>query len=314
MGPKASLLLGLVWHNKGVKLLSLILAWASWTLIQDVISYEVKITEIPVVVRVDQPGWAVLDMSPQSVNVVFRGPQEQIWEMDRNRVKVEIEMREVEARDSTLMSLESRHVRAPRGLRVVNIDPPQVYFSLGQIAETNVPVKATTTGELPAGFEVEDIVYRPATVTLHGPQQRLASVQTIRTAPIDLGGRVRSFERRVPLVVPNEGWGARVDPGDVLVQFTIVERSATRDVPNVEIRALVGALPPASISVKPARADVVLEGGTEALDLFDDSSLLLYVNCSGLSPGATYELPVQASLPPGLRVKTIEPAIVEVKL
>ena len=314
MATKPSTRFSLLWQNKGWKLLALVLGWGVWTLIHDVISYENKMTDVPIVVTVDQPDWAVLDMSPQSVNVVFRGPQEAIWELDRNRLSVDVDIDGPAAQDSTQIALLPNHVRAPRGVRVVSIDPPFMDLTMGRLAQTNVPVNANTTGELPAGFEIESVVYRPATVTLYGPEQRLAAVQAVRTAPIDLGGRVRSFERRVPLLLPAEGWGARVEPTDVVVQFTVVERSATREVNDVEIRTLLGSALPRLVTLWPQRANVVLEGSSETLEAFDTSALLLFVNCDGLSPGAKYQLPVQAVLPSGIRIRRTDPPSVEVEL
>lgn len=314
MASKPSTRFSFLWQNKGWKLLALVLGWGVWTLIHDTISHEAKISDVPIEVRVEEADWAVLDMTPSSVSIMFRGPQEAIWDLDRNRIGVDLELDGPPTQETTQMPILPRHVRAPRGVRVVGIDPPYVELTLGRIAQTNVPVKANTTGELPPGFEIESIVYRPATVTLYGPEPRLAAVQSIRTAPIDLGGRVRSFERRVPLLLPAEGWSARLEPTDVLVQFTVVERAATREVANVEIRPMLGASLPSLVTIRPQRASVFLEGSFEALDAFDGSGLVLFVNCDGLSFGAKYQLPVQAVLPSGIRVQRTEPPSVEVTL
>ena len=314
MATKPSTRFSCLWQNKGWKLLALVLGWGVWAFIHDMISHEAKIPVVPIEVSVQQADWAVLDMVPASVTVTFRGPQEAIWDLDRNRIGVDLEIDGPSAQDTTQVALLPQHVRAPRGVRVVAIDPPAVELTLGRIAQTNVPVKATTTGELPPGFEIESMVHRPASVMLYGPEPRIAAVQSVRTVPIDLGGRVRSFERRVPLVLPAEGWGARVEPTEVVVQFTVVERAATREVENVAIRAMLGTALPSLVTISPQRANVFLEGSHEALEAFDASGLVLFVNCDGLSVGAKYQLPVQAVLPSGIRIQRTEPSSVEVIL
>lgn len=62
-----------VQHNKGTKLASLLLALICWYAIQAAISFEAVVTDVPLTVKVNE-GWAVLDRSDKTVDVLFADP------------------------------------------------------------------------------------------------------------------------------------------------------------------------------------------------------------------------------------------------
>ena len=70
------------------------------------------------------------------------------------------------------------------------------------VAELPIVVKADVQGTLPEGYEIENVVCSPAAVTVRGPSTKLETVEAVRTAPIDLEGRLQSFRIRKPLTPP----------------------------------------------------------------------------------------------------------------
>ena len=177
-----------------------------------------------------------------------------------------------------------------------------------------MPVKATTINDLPDGFEVEEMVCKPATVILFGPRQRLDSTDVLRTDAIDLEGRFQTFTKRVRVAPPSKSWGARVQPDVVEVTVGIAERSATRDMKDVPVKAIFGNDLPKSIKIWPAKVDLVIQGRADTLEGIDPATLLAYVDCAGLTAGAQYDLPVNVPLSNGLQIQSIEPRTVEVQL
>jgi len=300
--------------NKGAKILAFVVACVSWYAIQEIISFEKPLADIPIDVEVEEEGWAVLEKSPQTVSVIFRGPEETIWDMDRKNIRVRLKIKASEAQEVELVPIQLNTIATPRGVRAVMVDPGYVRLRLDQEGQTNVPVKATTINELPQGFEVEELICKPATVNLYGPRQRLDSTDILRTHAIDLESRFQTFTKRVTVAPPSESWGARVEPDVVEVTVKIVERSATREVKGVAVKAMLGGDIPESIQLFPAKVDLVLEGRSETLESFDPSTIQAYVDCSGLAAGATYDLPIKAQLGQGLHVQSMLPRTVEVRL
>ena len=74
-------------------------------------------------------------------------------------------------------------------------------------------MKADLQGVVPEGYEVDTITCTPASVLMQGPRQRLDEIESVRTAPIDLEDRIRSFKKlKMAVVSPGENWVGRVNP------------------------------------------------------------------------------------------------------
>jgi YbbR domain-containing protein len=87
----------------------------------------------------------------------------------------------------------------------VEIIPERIHLSLKLLeapASRLVFVSIDTNGLPPFPYKVENISISPQTVTVTGKPESLASVTTIKTEPIRLTGRTRSFSQKVRLVVP----------------------------------------------------------------------------------------------------------------
>lgn len=299
--------------NKGMKLVALVLGVITWYAIREEISFEKEVTRIPIDIVVDE-GWAVLDMDPRQATVRLQGPESSVWNLNRENVRIQVDITGRTHEKTLHEELVPAHVQTPDGVRTVDIRPPRIILSVDQVGETNVPVRANLGGELPEGFEVEAVVCRPATVTLHGPRQRLAQVEAISTAPIDLAGRMGSFDLPVAVSVPGDNWHARVEPSIVTVEVTVEERAATRVFDAVPIRVLVGTGRQVGVDLLPDTARVVLAGRAERLDTLDPETVFAYVDCEGLDAGNSYDLPVTVRVTGNLTVQEVEPRSVRTSL
>ena len=73
---------------------------------------------------------AVLEKTPQTVSVVFRGPEETIWDMDLNNIRVHLKIKASEAQDMEHVPIQLHHIATPRGVRAVKVDPAVVRLRL----------------------------------------------------------------------------------------------------------------------------------------------------------------------------------------
>lgn len=300
-------------HNKGAKLVALFLAVVVWYAIQPSISFETVAGDVPVQVLLD-PGWAVLEQSPSTVDVHFRGSREGIRYLSHEEVEVTVDMRGMTDGESITVPLELGDVRAPSAVRPVFIRPSEVTLSVDQEEDRDVPVRVHIQGDPPEGYEVELVRTIPETVTVSGPRQRLDAIEAIRTTPIDMEGRLQSFRLRVGLVSPSRAWTARMDPERVDVDITLVERSATVAFEALRIKTVVGARIWRDIILEPTHADVELAGRAELLNALTARDVFVYVDLSGLEPGVEHEAPVRVHVPPRVRVERVEPASIQVRV
>jgi YbbR domain-containing protein len=299
-------------HNKGAKVASLFLAVVAWYAIQAVISFEQLVSDVPLTFQVDD-GWAVLDRSAGTVDVLFRGSQEDIRRLDPDQVRVEVDLRGRSLKGATTVKIKRENIHAPGTVRPVAIRPDVVTLTLDQEGEKQVPVKADLQGVPPEGYEVEGVACTPASVAVYGPRKRLDEIEVLQTVPIDLEGRSRSFKKlKMSVLSPSETWPARVSPSNVTVEVTIVERSSTRELADVPVGALFGAGLRRRVDLSPNTVTVVLKGRADVLKSVTRDDIQAYVDCRALEDGVSYDLPVRVQTVAGVTVPSVEPPAVTI--
>lgn len=298
-------------NNGGLKLLALALAVICWYLLRDATSFEQVVRDVPVRVLTAQ-GWAVLDQSVDRVDVLFRGSQQDVRYLNSDQVVVEIDLKDKSVAGSRTVRIDPERIRAPTGARAIVVDPPQLTFSIDVESDKVVPVKPDLLGKPSDDFDVEKVICTPATVTLHGPRRRLEQVEFIRTEPIELEGRIRSFRLDRGLSKPGESWSARMVPDRVQVAVNIVELSARKDFADVPVSALMPAGASGVVTMKPPRVRITLQGRTQFMDSLQKAQA--FVDCAGMKAGQTLDLPVRAPVASGVDVVSIDPPMVRVTM
>ncbi|TAN36419.1 MAG: hypothetical protein EPN23_08605 [Verrucomicrobia bacterium] len=300
-------------NNKGLKLAALLLALLSWYLIHANISHERLIKDVPVTVRAEE-GWAVLDASLQSVNILFRGSLEDLRLLEQSPVRVEVDARKTTS-GRRQVRLTASHVQAAGMARPVYIEPGELFFVLDPQGEKRVMVKADFQGNPVEECEVTHTVCEPPQVVLHGPRRRLSEIEVVHTTPIDLEGRSRPFRKtHVPLALSSEIWLNNGTASNITVHVTIEERVATRTFQDVPVSALLPSGAEGHVSVQPAQINLTLRGRAELLGGVKRDELRAYVDGSALTPNVALALPVRFFVPAGLEVAAIEPANVTARL
>jgi YbbR domain-containing protein len=312
MASKLERLRQIVLHNKGLKATALVLAFVTWYAIRSVINFETVVSDIPITVQVN-PGWAILDRSARTVDVLFRGSQEDIRYLNRDQIKVEADIRGESFAGALNVKLQPKNVQAPGSVRAVVIWPDEITLKLDQEGEKQVPVKADLQGAVPEGYEVDTVTCVPASVLLQGPLQRLDEIESVRTAVIDLEDRVRSFKKlKMAVVSPGENWVGRVSPSNVVVEIAIAERSATREIQELPVHVLVSPGVGPKLDIWPVKVNVVLKGLAESLKNLKLEEVQASVDCSALQAGASYDLPVRVHASVGVTAIRVEPPTVKV--
>jgi len=298
-------------HNPGLKILALLAAIVSWMAIQETISFEVAVPDIPLEIRVGE-GWAVLRQSDHTVRVTFKGSQDDIRQMDPKQIKAIVNLPTNSIAGSGEIVVELSAIKAPRNVRPIRVEPERVQVSLDREQEKKVPVKSRAVGK-PFCGEVEALICEPAIVTLRGPAQQLWQTEWVYTESIDVEGRVEGFTKRCRVLMPSDAWTPIIEPPEVQVNVMISERTETVEWDNVPVTVLVKPQALGTVEVMPSRVRVVLTGAPETLEDLQAVAPKVFVECLELNPSLTYDLPVQVVLPPGKAVSAaVEPHTVRV--
>lgn len=295
-------------NNGRLKLISLALAILAWYAVREFTSYTSVVRQVRVNVLLDE-GWAVLDRSVEDVDVLCRGSQSDIRYLTRDQVRVEVDLRGRSVPGTIEVPLKPQNVKISGGARAVSVDPPELTLTLDREGVSVVRVRPDIVGNPPEGFELAEAVATPSEVRLQGPQGRLAAVTEVRTAPIDLEGRLKSFSLTRPILPPSELWSARVEPDRARVDVRIVERSSAAELSDIPIRLLV---PPGTSTIRIVEGrefvKLAVRGRADAVRQLSRTNINAFVDCTGLLAGQAAELPVIVNVPAGVEIVSREPA------
>ena len=295
-------------RNWMLKLMCVGLAFIVWQGVSKSNSHEVDLPEIPVTVSAGDD-FAVLDLSTDVVKITFRGSEEKTQVLSRDQVSVELNITDYSSLRQTL-TFTARNVKAPSGVRAVSFDPAEVTVKLDREVNRVLPVKASLTGTLPEGIQMEQFICDPATVRVRGAESLLKTLEMVRTDPIRMDGRYQTFKTHVNIASDGQAWSA--SPDRVSVQLVLNEYCATRTVEGCLVRPMLASGVRRVVTIRPEQVDVVLKGAPERIEAVGLQDLVTYVECTDLADLTEYEASVRVDLPPGVEVEQIEPSVVQV--
>ncbi|MBM4420841.1 MAG: hypothetical protein FJ034_04515 [Chloroflexi bacterium] len=172
-----------------------------------------------------------------------------------------------------------------------------------------VPVVPSLRGSVAAGFAVTRVQVEPAAMTVRGSQERLAALDSLATAPFDVGDLERDRAATVALVLP-EGV-ALVRPGGVTVRVTVVAQTGSRGFALGLVAKGTGE--GLSVEYETRSVDVVIAGPQSALATLTAAQLAATIDVAGLAQGA-HQVAVAVRAPDGLTVQAVQPARVPVTM
>jgi YbbR domain-containing protein len=296
-------------RNWTMKLFCLVLAFAVWQAVRENISFEIMVADVPVVVTAGD-GRAVFDRSTDTVNIRFRGSRDDIRFISNDQVEVKIDCSAHPGRLRQTIKFSPRYVKAPSRAHAVQFDPAEITVTIDREVERVLPVKVVLDGELPQGIQMEQNSCTPATVKVRGAERLLSELDQVRTMPISLDGRYNSFKTHTALASAGQPW--TVLPERVMAEVTLVERVATKRIENSYVRPLLASDDTRVVKVRPEKVAVIVRGSPQRIADLNARDVYTYIDCTGLTEPAEYEVSVRADLPLGLQIEKIEPAAVQV--
>ncbi len=298
-------------NNLGMKVIALLLAIVSWHAIRQTISFETTISDIPIEIKVGS-GWAVLDQSDSFAEVVFRGSQEDIRQIDNKQLKVALDLSADSVAGPMSTNITPNDVKGARSVRIIGVKPDHVRVSLDREAEKLVPVNSRAIGK-PFYGEVEQIICEPAAVFIRGPARQLARTDWVSTEPVDVENRVQSFTKRSHVLPPSAVQPYHIEPPDVLVHVIITEKSESLEWKNLPVLAVVRPGSTLKAEINPSRVNVKVTGRADTLGKMTNTIPKVFIDCIDLDQSLAYDLPVNIHLMTGLDVSaSADPAFVRV--
>jgi hypothetical protein len=303
-------------NKRELKLISLALGILSFYAIRAATSDEITY-DLPVEVKVEEEGIAILEQEPSSVKVTFRGSPEDILRLAQQKhieeAKAVIRPKAKDPRGAEKVAVTPRNISgAGRGVRVVNIDPQFVVVTFDREVEKEFLVTEPEILGKPLRGKVE-VSYEPKTVRIQGPKRRLeAAKNVVDTEPINVGGRVESFSKEVRVIAPIT-WVSEIKPQTVDVRINIVTESISRKWEDMDILAMTPQGSEARYRFRPPTVDVTVHGRKKLVNRLSADQLSVFADCTRLDLSKTNMVEVNVHLPEGTDVHaTPEPGRVRV--
>lgn len=306
-------ILGWITQNWGLKLISLILAVGFWFYVVGEESIEFTKT-IPIEIISPNEKLSIVKSSTSFLEATFQSPRHLFSALSSANITARHKIQGAEKAGEYSFNVQASDFSLPAAeIRITKIFPPYITVTLDEVIVKKLAIKVDMAGEPAFGYRVDEktIDLDPNAVLVEGPKATLEKMDTIKTEPIQLVGRVRSFRRTVRI---QQGLELKiVGDGITEVQIPIVPEVTEKELKEVPIKALGAPSGDRRAELKANDIPLILAGPRAVLDQVLPHDILAYVDVEGLKEG-TYEVPVKLILPPDVILKSEPPAVsVEIK-
>ena len=177
--------MGFFTNNVGWKLLSLAAAFFIWVNIASepelatILSAPVEYKNYPKDLEISS---TIVD----TVNVEARGPSGQVRDLSESRIAAIVDFASVKAPGERTITLTSAQLNLPRGIELIRVIPAQLRFRFERRASKTLSVEVPYSGQMSPGLTVVHADIVPPTLTIAGPESRVAAVRRAVSDPFDL--------------------------------------------------------------------------------------------------------------------------------
>ena len=306
---KVKLFFKVNWH---LKILSVLLASVTFFTVERSTRFEVSYT-IPLEIKIEDEGIAILEQDTRRVEVVFRGTQEDLRELQPENLKAVLKASgELHTSAPTRLKIYPRSIEIGRFLKIVDIIPSYVNVTFSEEGTKKVFIAKPNTVGKPF-FGSAELEYDPNYTVVTGPEQRLPSLNILATEPVDIDGRVASFSKTVKILHPSADWISALSPEYVTVKVNIITKHETKVFENLPIRIISSPTSRYSALVIPQTADVTVQAREDVLNKIVKGDISVFVDITSFNESGDYEIPLSIFLPEDENVnKTVEPSTVKV--
>jgi YbbR domain-containing protein len=299
---------GWITENWGLKLVSLLLAVGFWFYVVGEESIEVtKTVSLEILPPTDK--LSVVKSSTSFLEVTFQSPRHMFSALSSGSIGARHKIQGLQKAGDYSFNISPSDFSLPAPeIRILKIFPSFVTVTLDEVIVKKLNVQVELVGEPAYGYRVdqEAIDLDPNAVLVEGSKPVLEKMDTIKTEPIQLVGRVRSFRRTVRIHQTPEM--RVVGDGITEVQIPIKAEFSEREFLEVPVKPLGTPVLNHLASLEIGKIPLTLKGPRAILDKLTTADILAFVEVESLKEG-TYQLPIKLILPPDLSSKDEPPLL-----
>ncbi len=256
-----------------------------------------------------QAGEATIDPT----EVVISGPESIVNQAISARVFVNLDGARENIEQSNVIQIVNENNAIIRGLTVI----PETMDIKVPISQQggfrDVAVKVVVTGQITAGYRLENISVFPPVVTVFSSDSELVSSLPgiLETQPLDLQDANEDITTRLALNLPENVTLVGAQTVQVTVGISPIQTSLTLLNQPINVIGLTEGL---SVQAFPQTVDVIISGPLPILDALTPQDVIVTVDVSGLGLGTHQLVPVVDVLVENVDVESILPGTIEVVL
>ncbi len=296
--------------NIVIKLSSILLAFVTYHMIQQVISLEVSY-DVPLEIQV-KPGVAILEKETDIIHVTFKGAPEDLRNLDQKLLKAVVKRKDTSSNGTDIINITSKNIEGARGVTIAKIKPRTVKVTFDHEAQKIVHIEKPTIQGSPLVGHVE-LEYTQKTATISGSYRRIKEINSVTTEPIDVDGRVESFSKTLRVLVPGNIGVIQVDPQEIQVKVNIITESVSVTLTNIPVLAISEPTTYSGFKFEPPTVNVTITGNSEVVEKLEFGKIRVFANCLDLDKKLTNTIPLSVYLPINKNIETkLEPDTVTI--
>ena len=281
----------LMFENFNLKLLSLAFALVLYSLVHG--SQEAQRSLLVNVVALTPPDTAnrvLMTPIPAQIRATVRGPKSALDELrpdDMPPVQLDLQ-----GGSDMRFTFKPTMIPVPPGLKVEQIDPPEIDLAWEDLVVRDVPVEVGVVGTPAAGFVVKGAPRsEPRAVRARGPKSQVLVLQRARADAFDVGGLTDGKYTR-QLAVDRPGGRVTFDASSISATVEIGREVVERPFTKVPVAVLGHA----TAKAQPAEVDVRLACPPEVVRAFRPEQILPRAQITSNADHGSDAIPVQLSI------------------
>jgi YbbR domain-containing protein len=272
--------------NLGLKAGAVLLAFAVWLYVAAQEKTTIEVGNVPLKLESVPTEWAVTGDVPDTVNVRLRGSKSTLTRVSPAQVSAFLDLSRAQL-GQQIMLLDAATVRAPFGVDVEAVTPPQVILTLEAKVTGKVPIQANLTGEVPEGHEILGNTVDPPEARVRGAESVVGGTESVTTRPVPLNGRRNAFTTQVGVLSPRPDLEI-LGPGEATVRVEVAEIGTERTL-EIPVETLGEAR--GRVQFNPRSLPVTLKGPVSQVEGLQPADLRVAVTVQDLEPqNADYHL------------------------
>ena len=272
-----------------------------------------SVNEIEILIPVDlyklPHGLILVGSAPKEIELRVKGPPAALDDLKRNVPRYKLDLSGV-AVGSESIAINPDLIPMPARAQITQVNPAYLTIKVDRLLKKQVPVKIAVSGEPDGSYSIDDMLAKPSTMLICGPETAVGLVDKIFTKPIDITARSESFKKEIALDLM-EGVEICSSSNIVLAEIYFAAKVATKRLAGILVQ---GKNTLYEFNISPGTLTLEIKGPLNIINnLQPQKDIRVFVELKNLKPGV-YVRRAAISLPVKTTLVNVEPELFTVKI